>query len=100
MSAGHTRLRRLIFPAFRAPSWLIALSWAVTHGIAGVRPTITGAVKAVTRGASGRGGNLRVILRRVLIVPADYKSFAIMETSEENADDPPAVERELVIQGH
>jgi len=33
---SHIRLRRLIFPAFRVPSKLIGLSWAVTPGIAGV----------------------------------------------------------------
>ena len=39
MPGGHIHLRRLIFPAFRASSQLIALSWAVTPVIAGFWPT-------------------------------------------------------------
>src|SRR5690348_2260901 len=54
------------FPAFRAPSQVIALSWAFTHAIAGVKAHDNRVVKAVTRGAGGRGGNLQVVLRRAL----------------------------------
>src|SRR5689334_25210549 len=60
MPGGHIRLRMLIFPAFRAPSQLIALSWAFTPAIAWVKAHDNRVVKAVTRGVGGRGGSFRL----------------------------------------
>src|SRR5689334_23282808 len=52
----------------RVPGALIADLIIVgrSPGMAWVTATVTGVVKAVTHGAGGRGGNLQVILRRVL----------------------------------
>src|SRR5689334_8096718 len=53
-------------PAFRAPSRLSAFIVGRYPGIAWVKPAITRGVKAAAHYASGLGGNLQVIVRRVL----------------------------------